>query len=1035
MRPENKSRKLLGVTRSKAKMFEYSVPLSEHIEIYEDPAKLFTLAIGILGDLAGQSERKAAPELVQDLRSTLQFSARFFDAYLQSRLNAELDKYLMLLGASSYYLCDLPGSAAVLARRIGTESLDLGGGGLEELLRWVLQADYSSAPQSANEEYDELTVGIVKQLRQFYIDGNGIDELLTSCVELRRHAYSGGTPRQLLLADIVAAVIRHKYNNSTWVALPQYTDLPVERWRSALSKQGFIRELWPAQHLLGKSGVLRGKSAIAQMPTSAGKTKATELILRSAFLGERTSLAVIVAPFRALCQEIKDSLKLAFRGEQIAVDELSDVAQGDFSVAELIGGKQVLVVTPEKLVYVLRHTPELASHIGLMIFDEGHQFDSGTRGITYELLLTSLKGVLPQNVQKVLVSAVISNAKAVGDWLNGAEGTAISGTTLIPTFRTVAFASWTDTLGRLEFVSEDDPNERDFYVPRVIESIPLEKKPRELKDRVFPEKGDGPSIALWFGVKLVSNGAAAIFCGRKDTAANLCARAVDVFERNPGIQPPSAHSDSVEVAKLAFLHEKNLGNAASTRGAKLGIFCHHGSTPHGIRLAVEYAMREDLAKLVICTSTLAQGVNLPIRYLIVTSVYQGADRIRVRDFHNLIGRAGRAGMHTEGSIIFGDSELYDQRLSDGAWKWGLVSDLLKPSNSEPCASTLLTFFEPIKNDKGNVQISWDLMELARLYTKKPESIATLPEEIAKHFGKSGFTANNVQDQLKWKLGIIASLESFLMSHWDETWETTANVVDLVKGTLAFHLAGDQDKQRLIELFTLVAENISLRVTDPQRRAVLGKTLYGVRDGLEIEKWVVDNKDELLAAENTDSIIDVLWPLMRAHIDNNLFRKCSEPDALKGLAKEWVAGDAFSALLKQLHDAGAKMIWGKTFRDYSIEHAVDLCEGGISFDGSLLIGAVTGLLAHVDSDGTRELRTRLDRVQKMMRYGLPSDSAILLYEAGFSDRAVATELASLIGLEHSARHAVLRSLREKSAPASVLLEQYPSYFTAVFNNLI
>ena len=65
-------------------------------------------------------------------------------------------------------------------------------------------------------------------------------------------------------------------------------------------------------------------------------------------------------------------------------------------------------------------------------------------------------------------------------------------------------------------------------------------------------------------------------------------------------------------------------------------------------------MKEGLVRFVVCTSTLAQGVNLPIRYLIVTSVYQGKEQIKVRDFHNLIGRAGRAGMHTEGSILFAD---------------------------------------------------------------------------------------------------------------------------------------------------------------------------------------------------------------------------------------------------------------------------------------------------------------------------------------------------------------------------------------------
>jgi len=70
-------------------------------------------------------------------------------------------------------------------------------------------------------------------------------------------------------------------------------------------------------------------------------------------------------------------------------------------------------------------------------------------------------------------------------------------------------------------------------------------------------------------------------------------------------------------------------------------------------------MRAGLARFVVCTSTLAQGVNLPIWYLPVTTVYQGSERIKVRDFRNRIDRAGRTGMHTEGRILFADTDVHE----------------------------------------------------------------------------------------------------------------------------------------------------------------------------------------------------------------------------------------------------------------------------------------------------------------------------------------------------------------------------------------
>ena len=386
--------------------------------------------------------------------------------------------------------------------------------------------------------------------------------------------------------DVFITKLRKKLKNSAWKALPSYSGLPRNKWLHVLQKDSFIKELWPAQHLLGRAGVLKGESSIVQMPTSAGKTKATELILRSAFLADRVSLAIIIAPYRALCHEIKNSLVEAFHNESTKVDELSDALQADFEIAELLEHQQILVVTPEKLVYVLRHDPELASQVGLIVFDEGHQFDNGTRGITYELLLTSLCSMIPKGVQKVLISAVISNARAVGEWLNG-EPNVVEGTNLLPTFRSVGFASWLDQLGRIEYVDSRDAEHNEFFVPRVIEKFNLGKKKRERKDRFFPDKSDKQAIALYLGLKLIPNGSIAVFCGTKSTAASVCEKAVDITERGVPLGLPLDFSNRQEVERLTHLHVENLGtDASASQSADHGIFAHHGNTPQGVRLAV-----------------------------------------------------------------------------------------------------------------------------------------------------------------------------------------------------------------------------------------------------------------------------------------------------------------------------------------------------------------------------------------------------------------------------------------------------------------
>ncbi|NTU50144.1 MAG: DEAD/DEAH box helicase, partial [Desulfobulbaceae bacterium] len=833
--------------------------------------------------------------------------------------------------------------------------------------------------------------------------------------------------------------------NSVWKALPSYSGLPRDKWLHALQKDSFIKELWPAQHLLGKADVLKGESAIVQMPTSAGKTKATELILRSAFLADRVALAIIIAPFRALCHEIKNSLVEAFHNEPTKVDEFSDALQTDFEIAELLGHQQILVVTPEKLIYVLRHAPELAAHVGLLVFDEGHQFDSDTRGITYELLLTSLRFMIPEGTQKVLISAVISNAEAVGEWLNG-EPNVVEGTTLIPTFRSVGFASWLDQLGRIEYVDSRDAEQNEFFVPRVIERFNLGRRGKELKDRHFPERDDGQAIALYLGIKLSINGSIAIFCGKKSTATSICEKAVEFFDRGIPLRLPQEFSDRKEVERLHYLHVENLGvEASASMSAKHGIFSHHGNTPHGIRLSVEHAMRENLVRFVVCTSTLAQGVNLPIRYLIVTSVYQGMERIKVRDFHNLIGRAGRAGMHTEGSILFADPIVYDKRRNrkDG-WRWDLVKELLDPTKSEECASSLFQLIPlVIRNDrtkakdKKNHKLKWDILSFAKAHISGWDSLNEIIGKIATQHGGNGFTVDAVRPQFEFFSLTLSSIEGFLLSNWDavDNGLTEADIIDLAQQTLAYFLADDEKREQIQELFKLLAKNISESITDINRRKAFGKTLYGVNDAKAIESWVQDNADELIAAQNGDEILDLAWSLITGHVHNKAFNKFDKKDVLREITKKWISGTPFHELFRIADKNKCKLGKGKMPRKVKIENIIDICEGGLAYDGALLVSALCEFVEMLDREGVSDPINRLQLFQKRLKYGLPTETTIALFELGFSDRVISQDLAASFNLAATQKKDLVKALKQDRDGVKAVMEKYPSYFQERMNELI
>ncbi len=598
---------------------------------------------------------------MKNLRKTLLFSAHYFDAFFNSKLNGYQGDYLKLLASSAYYLCGFPGSSSVLVSQV--EAPDCDASSLDSLLWTILRNDFShEVEQLWGGNYEESLKTLHRGIRDFFQQGYGAEELRSSWENLNQQVYSGGGDRELLFSDVIKAVCDHKIEVSIWNAIPRMSEIPLETWRPFLERQN-IRELWPAQIMLGEHGVFKGRSAVVQMPTSAGKTKATELVIRSAFLSGRTKMAVIVAPYRALCHEINDNMAGQFEDEEVKINLVSDVLQEDVAVDDF-QEKTVLILTPEKLDYLLRHSPEVHKQIGLVVYDEGHIFDDSSRGVTYELLLASLRRKLHRNTQVILISAVIGNAEEIGGWLTGDESDCVSGRDLHPTYRTIAFTSWRDRLGRLQFHNPAEEDTTTFFVPRVLEPQKLELRGRERVERLFPKKDEPGHVALYLGCKLVKNGSVAVFSGRKDSANKMGAEIVDAFSRGLNLATPAEFSDLNELNKLVDLYKSNLGEESiQTEASRLGIFLHHGNTPHGIRLALEHALQNNLVKFVICTSTLAQGVNLPLRYLIVTTDRQGREKIRTRDFHNLIGRAGRAGMYTEGTVIFSNPDIFDKRIA------------------------------------------------------------------------------------------------------------------------------------------------------------------------------------------------------------------------------------------------------------------------------------------------------------------------------------------------------------------------------------
>lgn len=1055
MRPESASLRLQGMTHAKSRMYEFNVPEELHVDIRgNDPSHLFPLVIGILGEEAGRigdidvKAKSSTPRIIPENTFALRFAAAFLHAYVTSHFGAEMAPELLVLSAAAYYLCDLAGNASVLlhdATASGSTQDDW-----QELLRWLIAANWNSSLDFVPSMYSADQAVLVSAVSAYFADGTRRDEVLAACTRLRRRAYSAGSARDLLYADVAVAVIKKRLKNAARHVLPIYSQLSEGSWTKTIEKPTFMKELWPSQHIFGERGILQGRSAVVQMPTSAGKTRAIELVIRSAFFAERADLAIVVAPFRALCSEITAFLRNAFRDEDVVVNEFSDAMLVDYSTLlddlleddeggmrfKLTPRRQVIVVTPEKLFYVLRHSPELAAAIGLVIYDEGHQFDTGQRGVTYELLLTSLKALIPEGTQILLISAVINNAAAIGEWLIPADAVIVDGRDLSMTDRAIAFASWTTALGQLQFVKPNDPDHFDYFVPRIIEALPLQKKSKREKDRFFPEP-NSRSVALYLGLKAVSNGSVAVFCGTKAAACGLAEIVAEIYERGVTLPPPATVSDAAEIKALGDLIAAHFGaSEATTLAARQGVFSHHSNTPQGIRLAVEYAMKEGLAKFVVCTSTLAQGVNLPIRYLIVSGTMQGNEAIKARDFHNLIGRAGRAGMHTEGTIIFSDPKLYDLRYSqrDG-WRWDVAAALLDPSKAEATESSLLEILAAFSNDNGRQTLTVDIVPFLSRAVRSPEKAFKAMNRLAKKYEENGFSEQGLHRQLKNRLKLLEAIESYLMANrGTEPFSTfLAQTEGLAKQTLAYFLATVDKKEQLVALFRMLAEFVEEYQPEIDLQQVYAKTLLGVIDSQKVKEWVTENAAALLASkDSTDELLEVVWPFAIETLDD-IFSKYLPPAAVLAVVHSWMRGDSFEKIMGVWSDNAGAIRHGEGTRKTKMEDIAELCENAIGYQSTLIVAAIGEMLGALEIDNAEDTVRALGTLQKQLKYGIADPDEIALYELGFADRVVVQVLRPIVSGADG--RSVKRRIQNSAVALKDELNRFPRYFTVCLSGLI
>ena len=143
-------------------------------------------------------------------------------------------------------------------------------------------------------------------------------------------------------------------------------------------------------------------------------------------------------------------------------------------------------------------------------------------------------------------------------------------------------------------------------------------KTNKLSTKVFPENNT-KDISLYLTNLLCKNGSVAIFLQKANFIESYIKRISSLKSSNNLFTNISSGINTTEQQKLLNLITKHYGeNSVYVSGIKLGLLPHYANLEEGIKIAVENAIKNNYFKTIVCTSTLAQGVNIPIKYLLVT---------------------------------------------------------------------------------------------------------------------------------------------------------------------------------------------------------------------------------------------------------------------------------------------------------------------------------------------------------------------------------------------------------------------------------
>lgn len=509
----------------------------------------------------------------------------------------------------------------------------------------------------------------------------------------------------------------------------------------------------PSQREALHKGLLSyNRSFSLRMPTSAGKSYITELLIYQELQKTPNAKILYLAPLRSLGHELREKYR-------------SISSQLDFTYRSLYGGSSMtgteailaeadlFITTPETFMSLEGSIDDILRQFTLVICDEGQLIESVGRGLDYEMLLSRLRK--QEHVRFLFISAIIPNIGDINTWLGGTMGEVGESNYRPCTIRFgVASTDKTSiTLHVYENVNKKSLFDFTSFVNK-DESKGFKLDTQKNRACLMAMKSlDAGSVMLYSTFKKKEYNASCYKYG--ECIANIIQKGK--------LPSPRSFLNTNQRNLLDLLcefTEYNFGtDYYETNFMKEGFAVHTGSLPQEMREIVETGYEKGALRMIICNSTLAEGVNFPIRTLVLGDIRHpsGKGWMEREVLMNVIGRVGRAGRETYGFVICADNA------------WWFVKEAASGEN--------LKYAKGMLND-----IAFEILKVERRLQRQ-------------------LTDDEVNYMLS-ESGLVESIDKMLMLSTDDFTTDEDVSLDVSSSSLSYHLGNDKHKKQITRIFSV-----------------------------------------------------------------------------------------------------------------------------------------------------------------------------------------------------------------------------------------